>query len=92
MSNGTSVHVGVMSLLFFFYSVYKLMITDSIGKYVNKVKNTKLQALPGYTISRTTDAIAFGNITVSGYRAILIHMGTNDIPPSQEQATGITSH
>ena len=68
--------------------MYKLIITDSIGKHVTRVKNAKLQALPGYTISRTADSIAFGNISVSGYKAILVHMGTNDIPPKKDRFTG----
>lgn len=65
-----------------------MIITDSIGKHVSKVKNTHLQALPGYTIARTIDAIAFGNIGVSEYEAILVHMGTNDIPPKKDRFTG----
>ena len=68
--------------------MYKLIITDSIGKNVSKVKNTRVQALPGYTIARTTDSIVFGNIQVSHYKAILIHMGTNDIPARRDRHSG----
>ena len=78
----------VNHLLLFLSTVYKLIITDSIGKNVSRVRNTRVHALPGYTIARTTDAIVFGNIQVSHFKAILIHMGTNDIPAKRDRHSG----
>ena len=45
------------------------------------IRNTEVVALPGYTISGMADPIAFGKVEVSDVAALLIHVGTNDIPP-----------
>ena len=72
-------------LVFLFFPVTKLILCDSIPKYVNKVKATVIQPFPGINIARLKDKIAFNNIKVKGYKAILLHVGTNDIPPSRQR-------
>ena len=64
-----------------FYVPGNLVLTDSIGKHVTGIRNTEVVALPGYTISGMADRIAFGKVEVSDVAALLIHVGTNDIPP-----------
>ena len=58
-----------------------LVLTDSIGKHVIGIGNTEVVALTGYTISGMTDRIAFGKVEFSSLAALLIHVGTNEIPP-----------
>ena len=64
-----------------FYVPGNLVLTDSIGKHVMGICNTEVVALPGYTISGMADRITFGKVGVSGVAALLIQVGTNDIPP-----------
>ena len=40
---------------------------------------------PGYTLARISDLIAFGQVNVKNYSAILLHFGTNDIPPTWDK-------
>ena len=58
-----------------------LVLTDLLGKHVMGIRNTEVVALSGYTISGMADRIAFGMVKVSSMAALLIHVGTNDIPP-----------
>ena len=65
-----------------------MILTDSIGKHVTGIRGTTLVALPGFTIRRLTDHIAFGRVQVSEVSALLIHVGTNDIPASRSAVPG----
>ncbi len=56
----------------------KLVLSDSIAKYVS-LKQVTVLAFPGDTIQRLTDRIAFGQIELTQYQAIVIHVGTNDL-------------
>ncbi len=57
---------------------HNIVLSDSIAKNVI-VKNTKVAAFPGDTIKRLTDRICFGEVDLSQYDSVLIHIGTNDI-------------
>ena len=65
-----------------------MILTVSIGKLVTGIRATTLVALPGFTIRRLTDHIAFGRVQVSEVSALLIHVGTNDIPASRSAVPG----
>ena len=55
-----------------------LVITDSMGKYVS-LSDAEVKSYRGDTIKSLADRIRFGEVNVSGYARILIHVGTNDI-------------
>ena len=54
------------------------MLSSSIPKYV-KARNTETIAFPGKTVIRVNDYIRFGELDVSKYSRIIIHLGTNDL-------------
>lgn len=70
--------------MYFFFVVSKLVLCDSIPKYVTNIKSTQIQPYPGINIDRLKDRIAFRDIKVTGYKAILLHVGTNDVPPYRD--------
>ena len=55
-----------------------LAFTDSIMKYIT-AKYTKVQFFKGFCILQIADIIRFGKIDISGFFAILFHVGINDI-------------
>lgn len=63
-----------------------LLLSDSMAKYV-RVQSATVSAFRGDTISRLTDRIRFGDVDVSGFTRILIHVGTNDISNMTEGVT-----
>lgn len=70
----------MVSWFLLFFTVTKLIITDSIGMAVTAVKNTLVLPLPSLTVARLTEDIASGSIQICGYEAVLFHVGTHDIP------------
>ena len=56
----------------------RVILTDSLGKYVN-VPGAVVKAFPGETISRLTDRIRFGQVDITRHDRILVHVGTNDV-------------
>ena len=55
-----------------------LVLSDSMAKYVN-MGDHDVKAFRGDTVRRLTDRIRFGEVEVSGYSRILIHVGSNDL-------------
>lgn len=59
-----------------------LLLTDSIGKFVSGIDGLEVWDLPGYTITRMTgecEADRRLNIAIKQKKAIIVHVGTNDI-------------
>ncbi len=59
----------------------KAVVTDSIGKFLPSRPGIQHHLLPGCTVISLIDKIHSGNLNLQGYKAILVHMGTNDIDP-----------
>lgn len=55
------------------------MISDSIGKRVHTIKDCELFVRRGKTFSGIADCIINNMVVVRDRRAILIHVGTNDV-------------
>ena len=64
------------------------MLIDSLGRNLTGIKGTTVVPFPGYTVGQLADAISCGRVQVAGAQAILIHVGTNNIPPLRRPAPG----
>jgi lysophospholipase L1-like esterase len=56
-----------------------VILTDSIGKYVSQIPNTVVRPYPGITIDRMVRTISQCPDLISGYKKILLHVGTNNV-------------
>ncbi len=54
------------------------ILCDSIAKHV-RVDRVHTHAYRGYSVSQVSDQVRFGNVSIAGYTAVLLHLGTNDI-------------
>ena len=55
------------------------LISDSICKYTNRLHETYVQAFPGARIYTLLQKIRLGKIRITGYKIVILHVGTNDL-------------
>ena len=53
------------------------IISASIPKYVDGIRECTTQAYPGATIGRITELLSRGKINISNIDIVIIHVGTN---------------
>jgi hypothetical protein len=55
------------------------LISDSIFKWVNDTPHVELQAFPGMTLESAFDKLVAGQVKISGFHGIILHLGTNSL-------------
>ena len=55
---------------------------------MSRIKDSSLLVLPECTVSSLADAVTSGCVPVTGFRVILIHVGTFDITPRHQNLPG----
>ena len=61
------------------------LLSDSICKWVRTVPHLNVQAIPGLTLLDAVNRISDGTFKVSGFEALILFMGSNDLdkPPAE---------